>query len=128
MNETVKEWLAKAQADYRTSKRELEVRDGPNFDAVCFHCQQCIEKLMKALLILCGIVPPRTHDLVHLDKLLATVSASWALEDKQLRFLTRAAVDFRYPGEAAEHQEAAEAFDICTRLRARLLSRFDESS
>ena len=46
MNDTVKEWLEKADRDYATAARELKVEDNPNYDAVCFHAQQCIEKLM----------------------------------------------------------------------------------
>lgn len=48
MNATIKEWVDKATGDYHTASRELQVSHEPNFDAVCFHAQQCIEKLMKA--------------------------------------------------------------------------------
>ncbi len=127
MNDTVREWIDKAAGDYRTAGRELQVSDSPNFDAVCFHAQQCIEKLMKALLIHQGVVPPRTHDLVYLDQLLASAWPGWSwpvVED--LRFLSRAAVAFRYPGEAADQMEANEAFDICTRIRKELLALLGE--
>jgi HEPN domain-containing protein len=124
MNETVREWIAKAEGDFRTAGREFQVSDEPNFDAVCYHSQQCIEKLMKALLIEQGIVPPRTHDLVQLDQLLRPVSSGWLWAVEALRFLTRAAVEFRYPGESADKDEAEEAFDICTRMRTKLLAQF----
>jgi hypothetical protein len=39
---------------------------------------------------------------------------------QELRFLTRASVDFRYPGESADREDAMESFDIATRLRAKL--------
>jgi hypothetical protein len=48
MNETAREWITKADGDFRTAGREILVEEGPNFDAVCYHAQQCIEKLMKA--------------------------------------------------------------------------------
>jgi hypothetical protein len=44
---------------------------------------------------------------------------------EELRLLTRAAVDFRYPGEAADREEAAEALEIATRMRASLRSLLD---
>lgn len=75
MNGTAKEWIAKAETDYSTASRELKAAESPNFDAVCFHAQQCIEKLMKALLIHLNIVLPRTHDLAELDRVLAPVCA-----------------------------------------------------
>ena len=120
MKGTAKEWIDKAEADFSTAARELKAVESPNFDAVCFHAQQCVEKLMKALLIHLGIVPPRTHDLTELDRLLAPVCPQWSWSVQDLRFLTRAAVDFRYPGESADREEATESLDIATRLGAEL--------
>jgi HEPN domain-containing protein len=120
MKGTTKEWTEKAEADFTTAVRELKAPESPNFDAVCFHAQQCIEKLMKALLIHHGAVPPRTHDLTELDRLLGPVSPTWSWQVTELRFLTRAAVAFRYPGESADREEATESLDIATRMRAKL--------
>jgi HEPN domain-containing protein len=117
MNESVKEWIQKAEGDFRTAGRELRADQQPNFDAVCYHSQRCIAKLMKALLIHRGVVPPRTHDPVHLDQLLTPTVAVWSWPLDELRFLTRAAVEFRYPGATSEQDEAEEAYEICTRLR-----------
>lgn len=122
MNATVKEWVAKAEGDYRTAERELRPTDTPNFDAVCFHAEQCVEKLMKALLIHLNAIPPRTHDLVALDRLLAPVCQNWSWPVKELRLLSVAAVDVRYPGDSADQREASEALDICNRMRIKLLS------
>jgi len=121
MNATAREWLVKAEGDYQTARRELAATDAPNFDAVCFHGQQCIEKMIKGLLIHNGVVPPRSHDLVGLDELLRAVCQGWVCKTKDLRFLTRAAVAFRYPGESADREDATEAFAMCTKLRESLL-------
>jgi len=121
MNATVKEWISKAEGDYATAERELCAGESPNYDAVCFHAEQCVEKLMKALLIHLGVTPPRSHDLVTLHRLLAPVCQGWSWPLADLRLLTRAAVDFRYPGESADRKEAAESFEIASHLRARLL-------
>ena len=48
MNGTVSEWIEKAESDYRVCVRELTVREGASPDAICFHAQQCIEKLIFA--------------------------------------------------------------------------------
>jgi HEPN domain-containing protein len=76
---------------------------------------------MKALLIHHGVVPPKSHDLVQLDQLLVPCCPQWSWPVEELRFLTRAAVDFRYPGEQADESEAREALAIATRLRTALL-------
>jgi len=47
MNATVKEWIDKAEGDYATAGREMQATISPNDDAVCYHAQQCIGKLMK---------------------------------------------------------------------------------
>ena len=75
---------------------------------------------MKALLIHLGVTPPRTHDLATLDRLLVPVCPGWSWPIEELHHLTRAAVDFRYPGESADEKEATESFLIATRMRATL--------
>ena len=117
MNATAREWLAKAEGDYHTARRELGAAEAPNFDASCFHAQQCVEKTMKGLLIHHDVVPARTHDLLRLDQLLRKVCERWVCSADDLRFLTRAAATFRYPGESADREDATEALAICTRLR-----------
>jgi hypothetical protein len=56
------EWLIKADADLVTANREFRARKMPNYDAACFHAQQCVEKLLKAMMIHEGVVPPRIGD------------------------------------------------------------------
>jgi len=120
MNEIVEEWINKAEADFATAEREFAVTERTNFDAVCLHAQQCIEKLMKGLLIANGVTPPKIHDLAHLNRLLLPVCTDWNWPLEELHFLSRAAVEFRYPGEIADLEQASRALDICKRIRARL--------
>lgn len=122
MNETIAEWLRKARLDRATARRELATVEEPNFDAVCFHSQQCIEKTLKAVLVLRGVMPPKTHDLAVLNRLFSEAVPGWSWPVEDLRFLTRAAVDFRYPGESADPAEAREAYEIAERLHQALLN------
>jgi HEPN domain-containing protein len=64
MTPLTQEWANKAEGDFATASRELRSRKSPNYDAVCFHAQQCLEKYLKARLQEAGIVFPKTHDLV----------------------------------------------------------------
>lgn len=50
MKPAVAEWVSKAEGDFLTGGRELRARKSPNYDAVCFHAQQCAEKYPKAVL------------------------------------------------------------------------------
>lgn len=124
MSNVVREWVERAESDFRVAQRESLVTADPSYDAVCFHAQQCAEKLMKAVLISRGVTPPKTHDLVALSALLSSTLASWRWPAAELATLSAAAVDFRYPGSSAEQAEADEALDICARLRQSLLSHF----
>jgi len=121
MNETVREWMDKAEADYHVAAREVRVVKDRSDDAVCFHAQQCIEKLVKAALIQRNVIPPRIHDLVELSRLLGRACEGWDYPVEELRFLSLAAVTFRYPGSRASAEDAQGAFDICMRVRKRLL-------
>ena len=127
MTEMVQEWLFKAEDDYATAGREVAVTDRPNHDGVCFHSQQCAEKLMKGVLTHAGVVPPRTHVLGELSSLLAGRYPLWTWNADELDRLTRAAVRLRYPGNRATGEDAAASFDICRRLRRTLLDLLEQA-
>jgi HEPN domain-containing protein len=120
MSDVLEEWIAKAEGDFVTASRELAATDRPNYDAVCFHAQQCVGKYLKALLIARGLTPPKIHDLAHLDRLLKPVCPEWQWPLHELRLLSRSAVISRYPGEIAELAEAESAHEICSGARIRL--------
>ena len=50
MNPLTLEWIESAEGDFATAGRELRARKNPNYDAACFHAQQCAEKYLKAIL------------------------------------------------------------------------------
>ena len=116
MTPLTREWVEKAEADYATAVRELRARTHPNYDAACFHAQQCAEKYLKACLQEAGIASGKTHDLVALIDLVAPGSALKALRPT-LQALTAYAVTFRYPGCSADKQLAKEALRDCRQVR-----------
>ena len=122
MTGTVREWIEKAEEDFHVAQREHRARKNPSYDAVCFHAQQCVEKLMKGLLIQRGTVPPKIHDLVRLNELLAPVCPEWSWPVEELRLVSRSAVAFRYPGESATKEDASEVLHKAKAMRTRLLN------
>ena len=122
MTEPFDEWMAKAEGDFNVAQREF-IREGKrNFDAICFHAQQCVEKLMKAVLVAHGVAPEHTHNLMYLDACVRKVVESWASDTEELSWLTRAGIAFRYPGEWATDVHAKKAMATCERLRGALLT------
>jgi uncharacterized protein len=61
------QWLKFATEDLQVA--EFVLPQGL-YAPVCFHAQQCVEKSIKAALIHQGTVPPRTHSIANLLKLL----------------------------------------------------------
>ncbi len=108
MNRLTREWVRKAEADY-SGASQLQNSPQPVHDLVCFHCQQLVEKYMKALLEESGTGVPRTHDLDRLLLLLQSAFPSLSKLKRGLLFLSRHAVDTRYPGENATRRQAVTA-------------------
>jgi HEPN domain-containing protein len=61
-----------------------------------FHCQQAVEKLLKAWLSLLGVAFPRTHDLRLLLQLVADIDPAGVAPFQSLEDLTDYGVQFRY--------------------------------
>jgi len=113
-------WVEKAEGDLRTALRELGATEAPNWDAVCFHAQQAVEKYLKALLIKNGDTFPKTHDLRVLFELIAKYIPELKAEREELIWLSFSAVEARYPGESSTEEEATRAVEIMQRWRSRL--------
>ncbi len=106
---SVKAWLEKAEEDLVVALREHRARSRPTHNAVCFHAQQCIEKHLKAILEQDGERVPKTHALpALLDACLPLHPLLEALRSELVR-LSFYAVEFRYPGESADREQARAA-------------------
>ena len=122
----IEEWIYKAEEDFESAVYLFKKDKKAVPDSVCFHCQQCIEKYLKAFLISNDIEPPEIHDLQRLKAICSEVDESFEEVSGELDILNAYAVNFRYPGEAATVEEAHEAVfvmrKIHTFIRDRLMS------
>ena len=117
MNTLTLEWVIKAEGDFFTAKREVKVIKFPNYDGVCFNCQQTAEKYLKAFLQENGHPIPKTHILMDLLALCIKIEPIFQLIQVDLNILEGYAVHFRYPGESAEKTEAKIAFKTASIAR-----------
>jgi HEPN domain-containing protein len=124
MRELTREWIVKAEGDWRTANREMRARRAPNYDAVCFHSQQCAEKYLKAFLQEHGHPISRIHDLNQLLELCLVYDGTLELHRDLLKELTRYAIEFRYPGESALKEDAHTAVHHLKIIRAFLRPKF----
>jgi len=114
----VRRWCEKAEHDLRNAEYVLTLGKGCPTDTVCFHCQQCAEKYLKALLLFRSIGFPKTHDLVLLYNL-ATGQCRLNLPLSAVQPLNRYSIEARYPGdwEPIDLQEAAQAVEMARLIR-----------
>jgi HEPN domain-containing protein len=112
------EWIDKAEGDFATMERETRARKAPNYDAACFHAQQCAEKYLKGLAIELDLPFLRTHDLVILLEQMLPVYPLWEAYRSDMAHLSEYAVIFRYPGESADRESALDARRRCRSFRS----------
>ena len=92
----VKEWLDKAEDDFRFA--EANLLDGNEFFAqICFHFQQAAEKYLKAYIINKGLKFDKVHDLVHLLRTCAAHEMLFSELKEECIILNTAYIETRYP-------------------------------
>ncbi|HMP74112.1 MAG TPA: HEPN domain-containing protein [Kiritimatiellia bacterium] len=122
MDKGVQEWISKAEEDYHSALALRRVRTFASHNSVCFHAQQCVEKLLKALLEKNKVVPRKIHALpILLDQCSVYYPLLSAFRPDMIR-LSIYAVEFRYPGESATLEDAKASITIMKAARSELLS------
>lgn len=119
LEDFVAEWTSKGQTDLASAKFLLAMHPVP-LEVIAFHCQQAVEKHLKAYLVAKGIEPEKTHDLVELLRECAAhdpefsilVASCAALNDYSVktRYPTRIGLDLDMIKKAVSTAEMAVAF------------------
>lgn len=94
--EYASQWMLKAKSDLKIADDELKT-ENPATDAVCFHCQQVVEKAFKAFLSFHGKDFEKVHDLEYLKNLCLQKDGSFSKLD--IGDLSSYAVTIRYPDD-----------------------------
>lgn len=119
MKAETRERVRCAEEDFDFASSQFRRRTKkPTANGIGFHCQQCVEKYLKARLVEAGLIVPKVHDLVLLLQRLLPVEPLWASFAPALRGLNDYAVKFRYPGHVATRADARLALKTCRTLRA----------
>jgi HEPN domain-containing protein len=117
MKPLTNEWIDKAEGDFATMERESRARKAPNYDAVCFHAQQCAEKYLKARLCEAGASVDKIHDLTALLNQVLLYEPLWEAHRRTLAYLAEFAVNVRYPGDKSTKEDALETRRHCRAFR-----------
>lgn len=118
----VRRWLAKAAHD-RSAVRKILTPDCEELDIAAFHCQQAIEKMLKAYLTHHAVEFERIHDLGRLLDHCSDIDGAFDQLRDDVEPITLFAVSFRYPGPAdparkdVDHAESVveKVWDFVTR-------------
>lgn len=125
-NNLIIRWIQKADHDLGTAI--LVKNHNPEYrDTIAFHCQQAVEKYLKAVLIKLNISFSKTHDLVFLLELInENENIEKLLFEKALE-LQDYEVEIRYPDETIELSEndIRSAIKIAQEFREWIISRLD---
>ncbi len=95
--EKVKMWIDKALNDLKIAEYLMRA-DEVIPEGVCFHCQQAVEKFLKAYLIYKNVPFRKTHDISELIILCMDVDKDFEiLKNRGVSELTVYATKLRYP-------------------------------
>ena len=118
------EWVHFAEADFKAANALIRSRAKNISNIVGFHCQQCVEKYLKARLEEEALPVPKVHSLTALLALLLQKEPLWASFTPSLLLLNNFAVKFRYPGHVATRADAHAALKACRSIRAEVRLNF----
>jgi len=117
--EYINAWIHKAENDLKSAFIILESDNNEKpFDSICFHCQQAVEKYLKAYLVYLDVMFTKTHNISQLIELGAGL-------DGELRnyltadTLTPYGVDIRYLDDfyIPTEEDARKAYDIALEIK-----------
>ncbi|HGN6586335.1 TPA: HEPN domain-containing protein [Bacillus cereus] len=94
--EDLKEWVFIAKSDLDSASYLTHMNPFPTA-IICYHSQQCVEKLLKGFLALNRRTVPKTHNLLMLHKLCRKLDEEFSLILEQCVQLNGYATDIRYP-------------------------------
>ena len=118
INDLVIQWIKIADRDLIAAEQGLKANIIIS-EGVCFHCQQAVEKYLKAFLVKYQIEFPKTHSIMTLINLCSEVDNSFNEELSHIDILTDYAVEIRYPDEWYEPtiEEAEEAYGLALEVK-----------
>lgn len=122
LRELILKWIQKAENDLKTAQQSLQADDVVT-DTICFHCQQSVEKYLKAYLVSRNVIPDKTHKIENLLEKCKIIDESFTeLEDTKI--LTEYAVELRYPDDfyIPDLDEAKAAYELAEKTKVFIMN------
>jgi len=121
----IKNWIIKADNDLKSAHHELSFNEEAVTEAICFHCQQAVEKYLKAYLIFLDIPFKKIHEIGELILLCETKDNEIGAMEDEADILTDYAVNTRYPDSLfmPVFEEAQEAAELAKKIKEYVLKK-----
>ncbi|MDQ6608234.1 MAG: HEPN domain-containing protein [Bacteroidota bacterium] len=117
-SQKIEGWFAVAEKDLQVAE-VLILQSLWAYDILCFHCHQCVEKYLKALLVYYDVEPPKVHDVRQLLAMLLPLDEE-VLSLQDAVDLNDYAVRYRYPDhlEIDDKQIALRAISLAKEVES----------
>jgi len=102
------EWYRYARMDMEAALSLNEHMHPRPLEIICYHAQQCAEKMLKGFLVSHNTVPPKKHDLPLLCDMCVGIDSRFDDLNDICEFLTVFGVQPRYPNELTVLDEDAD--------------------
>jgi len=123
MREIVQEWVEKGNSDFLAAKTLVQKEGLENQTG--FHCQQAIEKWLKAYLIKHGEEIQTIHDLMALVIYCEKYDPAFKELEPLVEGISDFAVEFRYPGLNATAEEVKDALNKTKKVKEFLIGKIE---
>lgn len=114
-------WIIKGDHDLGTAKITY-IHIPEYLDTVVFHCQQAVEKYLKAYQIFLEIPIKKTHDLVYLIDIISLKDETYLKLYDVVSELESYAVEVRYPNEIIylTSEKIEKAIEVAKMIRKKV--------
>ncbi|MEI7726350.1 MAG: HEPN domain-containing protein [Bacteroidota bacterium] len=119
-------WIEYAENDFEAAKI-LSAQVKPKFEIICYHCQQCAEKMLKGYIALNNGKLQKIHDLVVLCETCATWDSDFEKIIGHCSDLTIYVSEVRYPNVLEiEHYHMQNAINDAVNIKDFVLSKLTD--
>ena len=113
------DWLLYSENDLDAAQYLFDRPYRKQVEIVCYHCQQAVEKALKAYLVAHGDEAPKIHDLAALCRLCALYDEAFLAQLEPCGDLSLYVAGARYPNKIEiTEQDAKEALHMAGRVLA----------
>lgn len=112
----IKDWLKKANEDLESAK--ILMKESELYNSIGIHCQQAVEKILKAYLYAQKTTVKKTHDLLYLIKDCAQFDKNFSNFEDDCKILNTYYIPLRYPIAeiSLSKEQAKQAFTIAEEI------------